>query len=282
MHWAMDGPFFFAGYFPLDIDLTTSYLRTSEYGRVCSTVSESNSGKIEKWVMQQELTKDKAKLLYLSSYSKQGKSGNSMTEQEQKAALQEAEWQRCLENIAETKDRAAFQRLYMDFAPRIKHFYMQSNSPHHAEEMVNEVFIKVWQKAATYNPQAAKVSTWLFTIARNVRIDKLRRKKIKTMQCEDNDIQPRLDASQLEQERDEMMDGLSNERNASVIRRLMPKLNDEQRQVIQKVYFEDKSHQMAADELEMSLGTVKSRVRSALKLLRSNFAQYHHEGNDNE
>ncbi|WP_444996009.1 RNA polymerase sigma factor [Aliikangiella sp. IMCC44359] len=169
-------------------------------------------------------------------------------------------WSEHLRAVAEHSDRNAFKALYLHFSPKIKSFYFQKGMASHAEELTHEVFLKVWQKASTYQSDKANVSTWLFTIVRNLRIDFLRRKKID--ECSDENTPEAL-------EEDDHLENLQSGRDKIELHSLFKLLNDEQRNVLQKVYFEDKSHQIAAQELELSLGTVKSRIRSALKILRS-------------
>lgn len=171
-----------------------------------------------------------------------------------------ASWRYHLLAVAEKQDRGAFQALYLHFAPKIKSFYLQKGMASKSEELTHEVFMKIWQKAASYNPEKAKVSTWIFTIVRNSRIDFLRKKRI--------DEVPEEDYSEAHEDSDydEQIDA---ERKKRQIADIFELLNEEQRNVLQKVYFEDKSHQIAAEELDMTPGVVKSRIRSALKILRS-------------
>jgi len=169
-------------------------------------------------------------------------------------------WRQHMCAVSENRDRAAFQALYLHFCPKIKSFYLNQGMTAMAEELTHEVFIKVWQKAASYNPEKANVSTWIFTIVRNLRIDYLRRKRLTEVSDEDT-VEPG--------EEDTLDLDIELSRNKKKIHQVLNQLNEEQRHVLQKVYFEDKSHQLAAAELEMTPGVVKSRIRSALKVLRS-------------
>ena len=169
-------------------------------------------------------------------------------------------WRQHMQAVAERQDRGAFHALYLHFAPKIKSFYLQKGMSNMSEEMTHEVFMKVWQKASSYKPDKAKVSTWIFTIVRNTRIDYLRKKRI--------DEVPEDDFSEAHEE-SHYEDKVDAERRKKQIASSFELLNEEQRNVLQKVYFEDKSHQLAAQELEMTDGVVKSRIRSALKILRS-------------
>lgn len=169
-------------------------------------------------------------------------------------------WQQHMRAVATQKDKGAFQALFVHFSPKIKAFYLSNGMASLSEELTQEVFIKIWQKASYYNPQKAQVSTWIFTIVRNLRIDYLRK----------NSIDEISDENTIEQSDEIQLDNqLAGNKQKQDIRSNLHKLNFEQRNVIQKVYFEDKSHQIAAAELEMTPGVVKSRIRSALQILRA-------------
>jgi len=168
-------------------------------------------------------------------------------------------WKAHLVAIAEHRDRKAFHALYCFYAPKLKSFYTNNGFTKQAEEMVQEVFIRVWNRAPTYKPSKSAVSTWIYTIARNYRIDVLRKKQL-TIADDEN-----IPESGYEQEMDQE---IANERSSSELQDVIAQLDQEQRMVIHKVYFEDKSHQTAAEELGMTLGVVKSRIRSALNLMK--------------
>ncbi|WP_210330512.1 RNA polymerase sigma factor [Aliikangiella sp. G2MR2-5] len=170
------------------------------------------------------------------------------------------DWKVHLCAVSHNQDKDAFRALYLHFAPKIKAFYASHGLTNKSEEMTHEVFMKIWQKAKTYNPEKAAVATWIFTIVRNLRIDYLRKKRIE----ETSEEEPVLTSSEPGPDEE-----LQADRSRSSLLSNIDLLDDEQRHVIQKVYFEDKSHSDVAKELEMTLGTVKSRVRSALKIMRS-------------
>jgi RNA polymerase sigma-70 factor, ECF subfamily len=170
-------------------------------------------------------------------------------------------WREHLRATGENNDKQAYQALYLHFAPKIKSFYIQHGMTANAEELTHEVFIRVWQKASSYSAEKANVSTWIYTIARNLKIDEFRKKRITEVNQED------YDEASMDDNQAEKIDLSRDKQNISSIMMLM---KDEQRQVIQKVYFEDKSHSEVAGELGMTLGEVKSRVRSGLKILRTN------------
>lgn len=173
------------------------------------------------------------------------------------------EWSQCLQTIAEKRDRQAFARLFKHFAPLVKAFAL-SGSPlaaSHADEIVQEVMLKVWQKAEGYNPRKAAASTWIYTIARNCRTDLYRRLQKFDTPLAAEDIW-------LEQEEEEPFFAVQQRRNAQRVKEMLSELPQEQAQILAKVYMEGKSHSEVAEDLQLPLGTVKSRVRLAMQKLQ--------------
>jgi len=181
-------------------------------------------------------------------------------------ALRDDEWSQCLCLIAEKQDRAAFTRLFRHFAPLMKAFALAGSnfSANHADELVQEVMLKVWQKAGAFDPEKAAANTWIYTIARNCRTDMYRRlQKFDTaLSAEDFDI---------EQEAEDAFAALHQRRSRDKVRRLVGELPPDQSQILAKVYMEGKSHSEVAAELDLPLGTVKSRVRLAVQKLQIHF-----------
>ncbi len=173
------------------------------------------------------------------------------------------EWSECLTLIAEKQDRAAFTRFFRHFAPLIKAFALSGStmSQMHADELVQEVMLKTWQKAKAFNPEKAAASTWVYTIARNCRTDMFRRLQKFDTPLAAEDFAP-------EHESEEPFSLLQNKRSSEKIRELMAGLPSDQAQILAKVYMEGKSHAEAAAELDLPLGTVKSRVRLAIQKLQ--------------
>jgi RNA polymerase sigma factor (sigma-70 family) len=176
------------------------------------------------------------------------------------------EWSQCLTLIGENEDRAAFTRLFRHFAPLMKAFAHSGStmSSNHADELVQEVMVKVWQKASAFNPEKAAASTWIYTIARNCRTDMYRRL---------NKFDTSLTAEDLscEEETEEAFVMLHKKRNGDRVRLLMQDLPADQAEILTKVYMEEKSHSEVANELDIPLGTVKSRVRLAVQKLQIQF-----------
>jgi RNA polymerase sigma factor (sigma-70 family) len=179
-----------------------------------------------------------------------------LTEKDQSASPQ---WATEILAIRDRQDQVAFARLFQHFAPRIKGFLIKSGSPADvAEDCAQEVMATVWHKAHLFDPTKASAATWIFTIARNRRIDMIR----KTRRPEPEDLpwgpeaEPdQQDALILQQETDKLGAALS-------------ALPEKQRALIEKAYFGDLSHSEIAAETGLPLGTIKSRIRLALERLR--------------
>ena len=173
------------------------------------------------------------------------------------------EWSESLVLIGKHRDRAAFTRFFRHFAPLIKSFALagSSLSASHADELVQEVMLKVWQKAEGFNPEKAAASTWVYTIARNCRTDMFRR-------LQKFDTPLAADDLNIDVEEEEPFAVLHTRRGSDRVRELMGDLPPDQAQILAKVYMEGKSHSEAAAELDLPLGTVKSRVRLAIQKLQ--------------
>lgn len=163
--------------------------------------------------------------------------------------------------IGRNADRGAFARIFQHFAPRLKAYLARLGAdPSQAEEVLQEVMLSVWRRAGQFDPALASVSTWIYTIARNKRIDRLRREKWPDWQRDDPAFIPEsVDAADVLHEIAE---------NGARLRVAMGRLPVEQAALLEMAYFQDKSHRSIADETNLPLGTVKSRIRLALGRLR--------------
>lgn len=167
-----------------------------------------------------------------------------------------------LEAVSVHRDRQAFARLFRHFAPRLKAFGMRQGSDRAAaEELVQETMLTVWRKASTFDRDRATPSTWIFTIIRNKRIDMFRRQNRPEVELDEG-----FDAASDEAPADEVY---SLARSGEALRAVLATLPEDQLAVLNKAFFEDKSHSEIADELGLPLGTVKSRIRLALARLRA-------------
>jgi len=167
-----------------------------------------------------------------------------------------------IRQIAEARDRAAFAAIFNHFGPRLKSFVMrQGSDPQLAEEVVQETMVKIWHKAGQFDPQKASASTWIYTIARNMRIDLLRKM---------NRPEPDMNDPAMTPDPDPMAyDVIALDQEAELMKKSLAALPEDQQRVLQLAYFEDKTHNEVAQELNVPLGTVKSRIRLALKRIRT-------------
>lgn len=178
-------------------------------------------------------------------------------------------WSGLLERVATSQDQTAFAALFEHFAPLIKGFcqmHASGLSGENAEELVQEVMFKVWQKAPSFDARKSAASTWVFTIVRNTRIDYLRKNSKHTTNIVDG-----LEADDIW---DESLDHqpfvyLQQARDTENVRDFLSTLPEDQSHCLKKVYMEGKSHTEISEELNLPLGTVKSRVRLGLKKLQS-------------
>lgn len=197
-------------------------------------------------------------------YKQRSNKGSAMTEQQM---LDREHYAQLLEKVAASQDTKAFQAIYNHFGPLIKAFGVSSGlhyqGDHLPEELVQEVMMTVWRKAIQFDRRKAAPSTWIFTIARNQRIDMLR--KLSKYQ---NDVDAD-DVWDLEGDID-LFGEVRESRIQTQVKHELNNLPIEQKQIVAKVFLEDKSHQEVANELNLPLGTVKSRVRLAMQKLKSN------------
>jgi RNA polymerase sigma-70 factor (ECF subfamily) len=176
--------------------------------------------------------------------------------------LSPAEAADLIEAIANRQDRGAFATLFRHYAPRIKAFVMRGGADAEtAQEVAQEALIMVWRKAASFDRARASAATWIYTIARNKRIDLLRRTGRPPVEAED---WLAVFAPEEEDADKSVLAGQTYTR----VKELLGGLSADQLVVIRKAFFEDKTHTAIAAELGLPLGTVKSRIRLALRRLR--------------
>ena len=171
-------------------------------------------------------------------------------------------WDELLVRVGRDRDKSAFAELFDYFAPRVKSFLLRFGTDMSlAEEIAQEAMIMVWRRAETYDPQQSAASTWIFTIARNKRIDRLRRENRPLPDMTDPAVMPEsietgeIQVARMQQEKK--------------IRHALKNLPEEQAKMIFSAYYEEKSHREIAEESGVALGTVKSRIRLALNRLRA-------------
>jgi len=169
------------------------------------------------------------------------------------------DWVACIAAIRDHGDEAAFARLFAHFAPRVKAFLMRSGAEATlAEECTQEVMSTLWQKAHLFDPTRASAATWIFTIARNRKIDALRKQR----RPEPEDLPWGQDPEP------DQADVLALQQESDQLGRAIAALPAKQRELIEKAYFGDLSHSEIAADTGLPLGTIKSRIRLALDRLR--------------
>ncbi|WP_205389232.1 sigma-70 family RNA polymerase sigma factor [Sulfitobacter sp. JL08] len=168
-------------------------------------------------------------------------------------------WADHVARIRDSQDQAAFAEVFAHFAPRVKAFLMKSGADHAlAEECAQDVMATLWRKAHLFDPTRASVATWIFTIARNRRIDVLRKQR-----------RPEPEGLTWGPEHEpDQEDVLTLQQESEHLAQAIAELPQAQRELIQQAYFGDLSHSEIAEKTGLPLGTIKSRIRLALDRLR--------------
>lgn len=185
----------------------------------------------------------------------------AISERNSKDMTEANQFNALLGKIAETQDKRAFADLFEHFAPRIKSLMLRlGTDPHTADELAQETMLSVWRKSHLFDPAKAAASTWIFAIARNLRIDRFRREKRPELDPNDPALIPAAEPMADDQ--------LEANDQAARVRQCLETLPKEQRIAVQLSFVEGLSHQEIADRLDLPLGTVKSRLRLSFSKLR--------------
>lgn len=175
------------------------------------------------------------------------------------AKTDEAHWVARLVAVGSNKDQAAFAELFRHFAPRVKAFLLKSGADHTlAEECMQDVMATLWRKAHLYDPGRASVATWIFTIARNRKIDMIR----KARRPEPDELPWGPEATP------EQADVLALQQDSARLADALKELPEKQRHLVERAFFGDMTHSEIAAETGLPLGTIKSRIRLAIDRLR--------------
>ena len=162
-----------------------------------------------------------------------------------------------VKKVSEERDEIAFSEIFDFIAPKINAYYIKNNlSIEQAEELTQDVLSTIWLKAELFDPEKSKFITWSFTIARNKKIDFYRKNQKNVADEEDvRDFlynENKLDDYEIE----------------SVIKDITKDLDENQKKLIKMSFFEQKSHKKISTELEIPLGTVKSKIRASLNKMQ--------------
>ncbi len=164
------------------------------------------------------------------------------------------------------QDRNAFAELFGRYAVKIKAFILRAGaSDQDADEVAQEVMVTVWRKAHQFDPAKAAVSTWIYTIARNRRIDLLRKRARPEPDPDDPLFQPAAEPTGHE--------ALSAQELSIAVREAIAALPDDQRAALHAAFYDGLSHAEIAERDRLPLGTVKSRIRLAFKALRQSLGE---------
>ena len=168
----------------------------------------------------------------------------------------------CIRKVASSGDKEAFNTLFRFYAPRVKSYCFRLGADSSgAEEVTQEAMVLVWKNASQYNASLASASTWIFTIARNLSIDRFR--KSRRPQFDPNDP---LFVPDGEPAPDALIERLQTEES---LRKIMETLSSNERNVLMLSFYENLSHSEISKQLNIPVGTVKSRIRLAFAKIRA-------------
>lgn len=172
--------------------------------------------------------------------------------------MDNTELKKLVSQIAKSQDKIAFGKIFDYFAPRVMGYLIASGTYKEvSEEITQEVLTIVWQKAYQFDQNIANVSTWIFTIARNKRIDRIRKNE--------NPSYNTMELIDALYSNDEEQNFIIEEK----VTKMQSKLSINEKKLIKMNFFEGKTHKIIAQELEIPLGTVKSRIRNILKKMKN-------------
>lgn len=177
------------------------------------------------------------------------------TQQERTGAF----WADCMERVAKERDKQSFMLLFDHFSPRVNAYLLgQGVESATAEDLTQDALLALWNKAHLYKREKAAVSTWLFRVARNLWIDRLRKQRGIAYEADDKLVESYEPEPTLNADGDRL-------------KKVIEQLPNNQAQVVYKSYYEGKSHSEIASETGMPLGSVKSSLRLAIRAFRQHF-----------
>lgn len=207
---------------------------------------------------------DTVSILAASSCLALPRSARKMAAMDTRETGSEADLEADMHAVAQMRDRSAFGRVFTFYGPRVKAYLRRLGAEDAvAEDLTQEVMLTVWRRAHQFDRSRASLSTWIFRIARNKRIDALRRERRPELDMDDPALVP-------DDERTLRGDRHAEAEEARhLVMRAVERLPAEQAQLLRIFYFEEKPHSAIAEEVGLPLGTVKSRLRLALSKLRA-------------
>tara|TARA_Y100001970_G_scaffold283401_2_gene398468 strand:+ start:86766 stop:87347 length:582 start_codon:yes stop_codon:yes gene_type:complete len=172
------------------------------------------------------------------------------------------ELKKLLISVAEQKDRASFVKIFSEFEQKIRAFVLKRGvGAGEVDDVVQETMVAAWRYAPSYDPDKGGVSTWIYTIARNKTYDHFNRSSRPEPDYSDPSFVPDVETPENE---------LEQSRLENLILKTVNNLPKEQALIVRMSFYEGKSHKTIAEDLSLPLGTVKSRMRLALKKIESN------------
>jgi RNA polymerase sigma-70 factor (ECF subfamily) len=161
--------------------------------------------------------------------------------------------------VRDSRDRTAFAALFDHYAPRLKGFIMRTGTPAgQAEEIVQDVMLTVWRKAALFDPERAQVSAWIYQITRNRQIDIIRKERRPVPEELIREVDDAPEPGQV----------IALEQESQQLKQALARLNPDQREIVEKAYLGELTHQEISMQTGLPLGTIKSRIRLGLARLR--------------
>jgi RNA polymerase sigma-70 factor (ECF subfamily) len=170
------------------------------------------------------------------------------------------------------RDQGAFSALYDRLSgPLYSLAFKMLGDASDAQDALQEVFVQIWSRASTYDPEKSSVFSWAVLLTRSRVIDRLRardrRLRVVVESTAENKVAEATDASTVESAAD-----TANKRDeAAHVRSLLNNLPEDQRQAIELAFFGHRTHHEIAAQLGQPLGTVKARIRRGLFKLREQF-----------
>lgn len=190
-----------------------------------------------------------------------GRPGYVVSSKSLSAAKRDAIW---LERIANTQDAKALSDLFEVYGPKLKGWLMARGvGSGTAEDIIQDVMIKVWTRAELFDPAKASFATWIYRMTRNRWID--HKRKHGRMDVRDPELMNIIADGEVPSAEDFFI----GDQDAQMLHTQIAKLNQNQQDAIRMAFMEFKTHKEIAEETGLPLGTVKTRIRSAIQALQA-------------